>query len=332
MNVDLLLDWYGINKRELPWREDKDPYKVWISEIILQQTRVKQGLDYFYRLIEAFPSVEDLAHAKEQEVLKLWQGLGYYSRARNLRLGAESIVKSEKFPEDFKGWLQIKGVGRYTAAAICSICYNHKTPAIDGNALRVYTRVFALEIDIHKSSSSVFLFEKISEMLQNKKLDMGDLNQAIMDLGSSICVPKNPSCTSCPLKSECLAYQTGKTHLYPFSSKKIKTTNREIHYVFYQFQDLFYLKQRKQKDIWQGLFDFPEMAQKPVEDLELIHSQNHLLTHQRLQLSFWHKKIDSRAEFELIGEKNNYTVAQKNDLDKFPVPKPLADFLKKFVP
>ena len=223
----LLLKWYAAHKRILPWRDVNDPYKIWISEIILQQTRVAQGYDYFVRFINRFPDVKSLAAAKEDEVLKLWQGLGYYSRARNLHAAARSM--GGVFPRTYEGVRALKGVGDYTAAAICSFAYNMPYAVVDGNVYRVLARVFGIDTPID-SPSGKKEFSALAQELLDKK-NSGDYNQAIMDFGATCCTPQSPQCGTCPMKRFCLAYKENLQDVLPVKSQKTKISARYFHYI-----------------------------------------------------------------------------------------------------
>ena len=217
-----LLLWYSQNARILPWRINQNPYNVWISEIILQQTRVEQGLEYYINFTNRFKDVESLAKADIDEVLLYWKGLGYYSRAINLHKAAQQIMQDYQgvFPNNYHEILKLKGIGKYTAAAISSICFNEKRPAVDGNFYRVLSRIFADDFDISKTKAHDYFSELALLIMPDR--DFGDFNQAIMDLGANICKPKNPSCGICPVHADCLAFQLGKTADFPVKTKKIK--------------------------------------------------------------------------------------------------------------
>ena len=223
----ILLDWYAEHKRELPWRETKDPYRIWISEIILQQTRVAQGYEYFQRFVERFPDLVALAEADEDEVMKYWQGLGYYSRARNLHAAARSM--NGVFPRTYEGVRALKGVGDYTAAAICSIAYDMPYAVVDGNVYRVLSRYFGVETPIDSTQGKKLFASLAQEMLDEKHAAL--YNQAIMDFGAIQCTPQSPSCMFCPLADSCSALATGKVNLLPVKQHKTKTTDRYFTYI-----------------------------------------------------------------------------------------------------
>ena len=224
-----LLDWYATHGRELPWRETTDPYRIWISEIILQQTRVAQGYDYYLRFVERFPTVEVLAAATEDEVLHRWEGLGYYSRARNLHAAAQQIVAQGGFPRDYAGVRALKGVGDYTAAAICSFAYGLPTAVVDGNVYRVLARYFAIDTPIDVAAGKKEFAQLADSLMVSERA--ADYNQAIMDFGAVQCTPRAPRCLICPLVETCAARQTGQVEDYPVKSKKVAVTHRYFTYI-----------------------------------------------------------------------------------------------------
>lgn len=244
----VLINWYQKNKRDLPWRNTKDPYCIWISEIILQQTRVVQGYDYYQRFIQRFPDVATLASADQGEVLKYWQGLGYYSRARNLHEAAKDILSrfGGVFPQDYGSVLSLKGIGEYTAAAIVSFVWNQPYPVIDGNVFRVLSRLFALDTPVDTGPGK----KQIAELAQTLMDPMyaGIHNQAIMEFGALQCIPQNPDCENCPFVNRCLGYASGDILQFPVKSNKIKTRNRYFNYFFITNEGDTYLHRRTGKD------------------------------------------------------------------------------------
>lgn len=251
-----ILGWYDIERRDLPWRQTTDPYKIWLSEVILQQTRVEQGTAYYHRFIEAYPDIQSLAYAPEQDVLKLWQGLGYYSRARNLHFAARQLVDEFEgaFPDKFSEILTLKGVGEYTAAAIASIAFMEAVPVVDGNVKRVIARIFGLYED------GKALYDKSKEIMTDE-LDHdspGDFNQAVMEFGAIQCIPRSPDCGSCIFKSECYAYLEDKVADLP--AREIKKKPRKRYFSYFVLQpdrDSIILKKRSNNDIWKNLYEFP---------------------------------------------------------------------------
>lgn len=334
--IILLLDWYHKNKRALPWREQNSVFEIWLSEIILQQTRVNQGLEYYHKFTDHFADVQELANADEQFVLNLWQGLGYYTRARNLHKTAK-IVANEmggQFPNSFKDLKALPGIGPYTAAAIASICFDEKVPAIDGNAYRVNARLFGLDKDISESNAHQFFFHYVLDIMPNQ--NAGDFNQAIMELGARVCLPKSPLCSICPISATCVAFQTGNVSKYPVKTKKVKVRKRNFHYFFVQDlkMDAFLVKKRSAKDVWQNLFDLPllETKKKCFEkeifaktELTELKEIKHILTHQHLHIKFY-AFSGSVKEFENKFP-GDYLLISPEDMDHTPFPKPIADFL-----
>ena len=252
-----LLTWYSHYKRELPWRDEKDPYKIWVSEIILQQTRIAQGWDYYLRFVERFPTVMALANAAEDDVLKQWQGLGYYSRARNLHAGAKHIadVHQGKFPRQYEDILKIKGVGEYTAAAIASFAFNLPFPAVDGNVFRVLTRIFGIHTPIDTNTGKKEITVLANQLIDKKQA--GVFNQAIMDFGSLQCTPANPDCVSCCFSVSCVAKQQNLQSFLPIKSQKTKTRTRYFYYLHLRNHGKTMIQKREKQDIWKGLYEFP---------------------------------------------------------------------------
>ncbi len=306
---NILISWYLQNKRDLPWRNTQNPYLIWLSEIMLQQTRVKQGLPYFLKFTEAFPTVYDLANATEEQVLKLWQGLGYYSRARNLHSTAKHIAYGLNgiFPDTYQKLLSLKGVGEYTAAAIASFSFLEPVPVVDGNVFRVLARVFDIKSDISNNGTKKE-FQLLSGSLMPKN-DPAIYNQAIMEFGALQCVPKNPDCASCIMNEICLANKNNSVKILPVKSKKTKVRDRYFNYAVIKDKDNNILyQQRKDKDIWQHLYEFPLIETVSEIDTEtfidlLSKKENlnnkiikitenpakntiHKLTHQRLNIKF----------------------------------------------
>jgi len=314
-----LIQWYLQNKRDLPWRNSTNPYIIWLSEIMLQQTRVAQGLPFFLRFTEAFPTVFDLANASEEQVLKLWQGLGYYSRARNLHKTAKQIAFELKgeFPKNYNDLLQLKGVGEYTAAAIASFAYNENVPVVDGNVFRVLSRYFDIETDIASAGGKKEFTQLASELLPKGKAN--EFNQAIMEFGALLCVPKNPDCQNCVFNDSCLALQKKKVAQLPVKSKKLKVRHRFFNYlVFSDSNNNTLIQKRTQKGIWHNLYEFPLLETEIIETeeniLALIKNQNfiknsiqniqlfntqtivHKLSHQHLNIKFWKIKVNGKIE------------------------------------
>lgn len=338
-----LIQWYLQNKRELPWRNTQNAYAIWLSEIILQQTRVAQGLPYFEAFISRFPTVFDLANAPEEEVLKLWQGLGYYSRARNLHHTSKIIVfeHSGEFPKSYKELLHLKGVGSYTAAAIASFAYDEAVPVVDGNVYRVLARYFDVDTDISSSQAKNEFTKLAAEVLDTKQPAL--FNQAIMEFGAMQCVPKSPDCSVCVFNNSCAAVQKNKVHLLPVKLKKTKVTKRFFNYLVVQdYNGLCLVTQRTSKGIWFNLFEFPllesednlteEQLIKELKMKNLISniiqsvvafedkSAVHKLSHQHLEIRFWHLKVSGKLE-------NGRAIS---DVKKLPFPIVIHNFLEKY--
>lgn len=253
--TDAILQWYAAHRRELPWRNISDPYRIWVSEIILQQTRVAQGYDYYLRFVNAFPTVETLARASEDEVLRLWQGLGYYSRARNLHAAARQVVALGHFPTDYAGVRALKGVGDYTAAAICSFAYGMPLAVVDGNVYRVLSRYFGVDepIDTGKGKKQ---FAALAQSLLPAR-DVADYNQGLMDFGALQCVPASPDCTACPLADSCRANELKRVADWPVKSHRTKVAERYYIYIGVRTPEGIWLHRRGAGDIWQGLYEWP---------------------------------------------------------------------------
>ena len=303
--------WYGQNKRDLPWRRTKDPYKIWLSEIILQQTRVNQGMEYYFRFTERFPTVEDLANAPEDDVLRLWQGLGYYSRARNLHKSAKMIVNEFNgvFPSTHKEVLTLKGVGPYSAAAICSFAYDMPYAVLDGNVYRVLARYFNEDTVINSGVGAKF-FQKLSDDLLDRK-NPAIHNQAIMEFGALQCVPSNPDCENCPLNDSCLGFKEGTYLELPKKVKKTKVKDLFLNYLVFKNGDETLISQRSENDIWAKLYEFPLVIspnRKAFESYEpkftvtnVVESPLHKLSHRNVYAKFWEiEGLPEKIEYQRI--------------------------------
>lgn len=327
-----LLAWYEISGRDLPFRKTKDPYKIWICEIIFQQTRIEQGLNHYKNFIKRFPDLETLANADTDEVLLYWKGLGYYSRALNLHKAAKQIIEdfNGKFPENYDDILKLKGVGKYTAAAISSICFNEKIPAVDGNFYRVLSRVFADDFDI--SNSKAFNYFSELALMMMPKNEAGHFNEAMMDLGSEICKPKNPKCEICPLNKNCIAFNTGNIQNFPVKSKKVKPTDLELTYYFVEFKDRFLIRQRNDGFIWKKLYEFPTEIPDEFENY-ITHQKtvNHKLTHKNLTIHFYKVSLNSKKGFEEFAVKNGFQISSQDDAALKSFPKSLENYLAENV-
>lgn len=273
----IVVEWYKINKRELPWRETKDPYFIWLSEIILQQTRVNQGLPYYKKFIEAFPTVTDLATAPKQKVLRLWQGLGYYTRAQNLHKCAEEVVKNfdGKFPSTFERLKTLPGIGDYTAAAIASIAFAEPVAVVDGNVYRVLSRIFGIDTPINSPKGKKEFSELANKLVSSTTPDLH--NQAVMEFGALFCTPANPSCSTCPFKSTCVANKNSLQQILPVKIPSKKVRKRYFYYFSIQKGKSLLMKTRKEKDIWHGLSDFYLIEKKRSFDPEKLLSEDKML-------------------------------------------------------
>lgn len=347
--AEQLIGWYQKHKRNLPWRNTKDPYLIWLSEIILQQTRVAQGLPYYEKFIEAFPTVYDLAEAPEQEVLRLWQGLGYYSRARNLHICAKAVVAEcgGTFPDNFHELIKLKGIGAYTAAAIASFAFNETVPVVDGNVYRVLSRVFGVKDDILSGKGQQTFRQLAETLVPEGKAHI--YNQAIMEFGALQCTPVTPACLLCPLNTMCYAYQNGKQRELPVKVKKLKVKQRFLHYFVIRQHDKLLMKQRTEKDIWAGLYDFflveskNEQSWEDLEENPLISQllsqtgvsveaskpYKHQLTHQLLSVKFYTIDVPTPILASAWVKEQHleaYTVAE---IKKLPKPILIDNFLRK---
>lgn len=286
--VNQIIKWYKFHKRDLPWRDTTDPYKIWLSEIILQQTRVQQGLSYYLKFINEFEDVNELANAPEDKILRLWQGLGYYSRARNLHFTAKHISQQLNgvFPKDYKGLLKLKGVGEYTAAAIASFAYKEPVGVLDGNVFRVISRYFGIENDISIPASKKIFQSKVNNLVPKTTPD--EFNQSIMEFGALQCTPKSPDCLECPLNNSCFAYKESKQDSLPVKSKKTKVKTRYLYYLVLHQKDHYYLKKRTSNDIWKGLYDFHclESDSELSHDEVLAHLQNDKIINENSVIQF----------------------------------------------
>ncbi len=348
---DKLVKWYEANKRDLPWRETKDPYKVWLSEIILQQTRVNQGMPYYHRFIEKFPDVYALASASEQEVLRLWQGLGYYTRARNLHKCAKQVValNGGKFPNTFENLVRLPGIGEYTAAAIASFSFKEPVAVVDGNVFRVLSRIFGIETQINSLDGKKVFTALANKLISQKSPDVH--NQAIMEFGALHCVPQNPDCINCCFNSTCFAVKNNLQHALPQKLKSKAARKRYFYYLVIRKGQTLAMKIRQEKDIWHGLYDFHLIEKnRPINieklggevnevftnarartEMEIVGSYRHILTHQVIHSKFIMIQI---ANAEMRKDKNLkfYTFDKIADLPKPAlITRFLTDYKKFFI-
>jgi len=337
--ADKIIAWYELNKRNLPWRNTKNAYHIWLSEIILQQTRVDQGKSYYLKFISEFPTVKHLAKANNDKVMKLWQGLGYYSRARNLHASAKQIVEKHKgnFPDTFEAILSLKGVGEYTASAVASFAFDLQHAVVDGNVFRVLSRVFGIDIPID-STKGKKEFNKLANELLDKK-NPALYNQAIMEFGALQCKPVNPDCSVCPLKNMCFAYSKKLVNQLPVKEKKTKTRNRYFNYLVFNYKNKTIINKRTKKDIWINLYDFPlNENEKKTSELQFFKSKEwnsiigknkfvvkrvspyykHILSHQKIYARFF--EIDCSKDINKLKTKESLLIP-KLSLKKYAVPR-----------
>jgi A/G-specific adenine glycosylase len=334
-----LLDWYNQNKRDLPWRNTTDAYAIWVSEIILQQTRVAQGIDYYRRFLEAFPTVTDLAQASQTDVLRLWQGLGYYSRARNMHKAAQIVASQHQgiFPTEYTQLLTLPGIGSYTAAAIASFASNAPHAVIDGNVYRVLSRLFGIETPIDSTEGKKLFAELAQDQLDKK--NAAAYNQAIMDFGATHCTPASPACLICPFIEQCEAARNHKTDLLPV--KLGKTKQRERHFWYFDIwkDNTTYLQQRTQKDIWQGLYQ-PYLIEENLPETEIANLPivqktkgqivaispvyKHVLSHQIILARFVRLHIEN--ESELL---QDFIKTTAQDIENYPVCRLISRYRSK---
>lgn len=345
--ANILLKWFESHHRPMPWKGVKNPYLIWLSEIILQQTRVEQGLPYFEKFAAKYPTITDLANAPEDEVMKLWQGLGYYSRARNLHFTAKYIADELNgiFPKNYKDILKLKGVGTYTAAAIASFAYDLPYAVLDGNVYRVLARIYGIETPIDTTEGK----KKFSELAQNliAEKQAAHYNQAIMDFGATQCTPQNPNCTSCPFQANCIAFEKKTISKLPIKSKKLKKKTRYFNYLVLNWNEKTWLKKRAEKDIWQNLYEFPMIETEQPFDLETLQLSEawrdifpkdaiftikkvsppfqQMLTHRKIIATFL--EINVENSIKETGQ-NNLILISKKDVLKYAFPKVISRFLE----
>jgi len=338
-----LLAWYASNPRELPWKNTFDPYKIWLSEIILQQTRVDQGLPYYRKFLDLFPCVQDLARAPEDVVLKAWEGLGYYSRARNLHFTAK-VVSEEfngEFPPNYKGLLNLKGIGPYTAAAISSFAFNLPHAVVDGNVYRVLSRLMGISTPIDTTSGKKTFQETADILLAPKQ--PSEWNQAIMNLGAMVCTPQNPQCEKCPWTNHCVAYKADAHSLFPVKEKKITRVDRNFHFLVLRLDKKIIIQKRDGRDIWKGLYHFPlvesSLPKQPIsssfwhgasfsnsEKPHLIYESSQLLTHQKINGYFFECRSES-----ILGMPEDWVSIHMSQLQDYAFPKIISNFIRQYI-
>ncbi len=350
-----LLSWFATNHRPMPWKGVRDPYIIWLSEIILQQTTVAQGTTYFEKFLQRYPSVKDLAKAPADDVMKLWEGLGYYSRARNLHATAKYISEelNDLFPITYDDILKLKGIGPYTAAAIASFAYDLPHAVLDGNVYRVLSRFFGIETPIDTTEAKHIFTELAHQVLDKKR--SADFNQAIMDFGATLCTPVKPKCIQCPLQTECSAFQTNKVETLPIKSKKMIRRTRYFNYLVVNEGDSVYIRKRVEKDIWQDLYEFPVIeTDNLVEILRGIESSHfsidlsklrllkksqpyqQLLTHQKIVATFWEFESSKKSVIliedpNFFGRAGDFQKMKRKDLAHYAFPKIIDIYLKEKV-
>ena len=340
---ETLIKWYNRNKRDLPWRNTKNPYQIWLSEVILQQTRVAQGLPYYEKFVEQYPTIQALASADQKEVLRLWQGLGYYSRARDMHATAQIIAHDFDaiFPNTYAGLLKLKGIGPYTAAAIASFAFDEKVAVVDGNVFRVLARTFGVETDISSHEAKKIFGDLANNLIS--EANPSTHNQAIMEFGATHCTPAKPACMFCVFADICVANLSSKQGFFPVKSKKVKVKNRFFNYFIIEKDHQFLMNLRTEKDIWLGLYDFylveseeKTVALDEIEDVFLreilpksiiksvSESYRHILTHQRIEAKFWHIVLN---EGVLLPE--SYRFYSLQEIEDLPKPILVEKYLKQ---
>ena len=336
----ILYEWYHLNGRNLPWRNTSNPYHIWISEVILQQTQVAQGLGYYHRFLERFPNVVALSAASEQDVLMVWQGLGYYSRARHAHSAAKIITSLYNgiFPSKYDQIKTLPGIGDYTAAAIASFAFHLPYAVVDGNVFRFFARFFCIDTPIDTAAGKKLFFGKANELLDRNRPHL--FNQAVMEFGALVCIPLNPDCNSCPLNHLCQAFSIGRVSDFPVKSKKMERKKRFLNFIVIDLPDKQTVIQRRGvRDIWHGLYQFPlyesySLVNAPAVATYLrhnypcsdfsggkVHECKHLLTHQELLVTFWRFSVS-----DIILLPGQVVVATA-DLPKFPFPQLLVTFI-----
>jgi A/G-specific adenine glycosylase len=339
---DKIVEWYRENKRSLPWRNTRNPYKIWLSEIILQQTRVTQGLPYYRQFIRNYPDVTSLAKASEQAILRLWQGLGYYTRARNLHKCAKAVVKRHrgKFPRTYKDLLLLPGIGEYTAAAIASFSYHEPVPVVDGNVFRILSRIFGVDTPVNTPEGKKQFTRLAADLISHA--DPALHNQAVMEFGALFCTPKNPKCADCGLKTACFAFNHDLVNSLPFKTARRKSRNRYFFYLVVEKNGKVLMKKRDRRDIWQGLFDFPLIEKtRPAKMQDILaeiaaeswlsrganitvsKAYRHILTHQVIYCRF----INIRLANATPARVSNLAFYTPNQIGRLPKPALISRFL-----
>ena len=337
--VSILIDWHRQIDRKLPWKESNDPYLIWVSEIILQQTRVAQGIPYYLRFISRFPTISSLANAREDDILKAWQGLGYYSRARNMHASAKRIVTefNGDFPQKYEDILSLKGIGPYTAAAIASFAFDQQYGVVDGNVKRVLSRYFGIEDDLNTSQNKKKIELLVQQMLEFERASI--FNQAIMDFGALTCIP-SPDCEICPLNNQCYAHKNQRVASIPFKPIKKPNRQRYFHYLIIENGNKVHIEKRSNGDIWTGLYQ-PKLIERnsqtkmtvdeiedhlelPVYGVEISEEYKHKLSHQDLHIYFYHIEFPQNTE-----KLSSFNLVDKTNLRNFAFPKIIDSYLEE---
>ena len=331
-----LIEWYNLNKRDLPWRLTKDPFKIWVSEIILQQTRIEQGKKYYHRFLRKYPNIPSLAKTTDKELLKIWEGLGYYSRALNMFKTAKIVLKKYNgiFPSTYSELIDLPGIGDYTASAISSICADEVQPVVDGNVLRFLSRLYKIDLPIDSAKTKMYFKNLGFELIKDVK--PGDFNQAMMDFGSTVCKPRKSDCKHCMFSSNCKAYKSNSVMSYPFKKKKIKIKHRYLNYVVVISDDnKTRINKRDDSGIWKNLYEFPLIetdketsANEIIKKLDIdflklkeVKKTKHKLSHQLLHIKFFTFKVGNTFDDYISIE----------SLSKYPFPRPINKFISELV-
>ena len=338
----VLLDWFKVEKRNLPFRDTKDPYKVWLSEIILQQTQMKTGIEYYKKFIKRFSSISMLAESNQKEIYSLWEGLGYYNRAKNLLKTAKIIAKKHNgvFPKTYDELIKLPGIGKYTASAISSICYNEKRVVVDANVYRVLSRVFGIKTNISKPKAYKS-FLTLSNILSKNTNRIGDYNEAIMDFGSVVCSPKKPACWSCVFKTNCIAYKKDIVNALPVKASKKKLISRDFNYYVFENNNRLLIRKRTQNDIWKNLYEFyleegknkERTLQKEFEIQKIkpvITKDKGLLSHQKINIDFNHFQILNGSVFDKIKKELGLIEVKADKINRYGFPKVIANYLNSY--
>lgn len=332
-----VIQWYQKNKRELPWRKEKNPYHIWLSEIMLQQTRIEAVKQYYERFIKELPTIQDLAEVKEEKLLKLWEGLGYYNRARNLKKAAQIIQEKYEgqMPKRYKELIELSGIGEYTAGAIASIAFDEPVPAVDGNVLRVVSRVIGSKKDVLDNKTKKEFTQKLQEIMPEQA---GDFNEGLMELGELICIPNGePLCKKCPLQEICIARRDNLTKIIPVRNQKIKRKKEQKTVFLLEFEGKIAIRKREKTGLLANMYEFPNIDKKiDKKEIQTV-LQDWNLTSSNIEAIGTHHHVFSHIEWDMIGYKiqvssinKEFTwVKQEEILQKYPIPGAFVPFRKK---